>query len=121
MAAAQHERPSPFIQLPWGFFLNYLRLGLNEQGKFPPERAIRMVLQICDALDYIHGQGVVHRDLKPENIMVDAGDRIKLIDFGIASKAGARRLTFGKLSKNPRNARIHFARTGQGETRRCSQ
>ena len=31
--------------------------------------------------------------------MVDADDRIKLIDFGIASKAGARRLTFGKLSK----------------------
>ena len=68
-------------------------------GKLPPERAVRISLQICEALDYIHGQGVVHRDLKPENIMVDADDRVKLIDFGIASKAGARRLTFGKLSK----------------------
>ena len=76
-----------------------LRQVINEQGKLSPERAVRMALQICDALDYIHGQGVVHRDLKPENIMVDAEDRIKLIDFGIASKAGARRLTFGKLSK----------------------
>jgi serine/threonine-protein kinase len=76
-----------------------LRQVLNEQGKFPPERAVRIVLQICDALDYIHAQGIVHRDLKPENIMVDADDRIKLIDFGIASKAGARRLTWGKHSK----------------------
>ena len=76
-----------------------LREVLNHDGKFPPERAISMVLQICDALDYLHAQGVVHRDLKPENIMVEAGDRIKLIDFGLASKAGARRLTFGKFSK----------------------
>jgi serine/threonine-protein kinase len=42
---------------------------------------------------------VVHRDLKPENIMVNTEDHIKLIDFGIAGKAGARRLTFAKLSQ----------------------
>ena len=55
--------------------------------------------RFCDALDYIHRNGVVHRDLKPENIMVDGEDHIKLIDFGIAGKAGARRLTFAKLSQ----------------------
>jgi serine/threonine-protein kinase len=75
-----------------------LRQIINEQGKIPPDRAVHIALQICDALDYIHGQGVVHRDLKPENIMIDADDRIKLIDFGIAFKSGARRLTFGKFS-----------------------
>jgi len=76
-----------------------LRQLLSEQGKLAPERAVRLALQICEALEYIHSQRIVHRDLKPENIMVDAADRIKLIDFGIASKAGARRLTFGKLSR----------------------
>ena len=76
-----------------------LRQILNEQGKLPPERAVRIAVGICDALDYIHSHGVVHRDLKPENIMVDAEDCIKLIDFGIASNVGARRLTFAKLSQ----------------------
>ena len=42
----------------------------------------------------MHKHGVVHRDLKPENVMVDEWDRIKLIDFGIAMKEDARRLTF---------------------------
>src|SRR5215467_6413847 len=76
-----------------------LRHVLNEERKFPPERALKIALQIASALDYIHSHGVVHRDLKPENIMVDTNDHIKLIDFGIAANAGARRLTFAKFSQ----------------------
>ncbi len=68
--------------------------GLNEEGKLPIERAEKIALGICEALDYMHKHGVVHRDLKPENIKVDAEDRIKLIDFGIAMKEDARRLTY---------------------------
>ena len=70
-----------------------------ESRRLPIKRACAITIAICDALDYIHRNGVVHRDLKPENIMIDAEDQIKLIDFGIAGKAGARRLTFGKLSQ----------------------
>jgi len=76
-----------------------LRQLLAAHGKLPPERAIKIAIAICDALDYIHGKGVVHRDLKPENIMIDADDHIKLIDFGIAGNQGSRRLTFAKLSQ----------------------
>ena len=70
-----------------------------ESRRLPIKRACAITIAICDTLDYIHRNGVVHRDLKPENIMIDAEDQIKLIDFGIAGKAGARRLTFGKLSQ----------------------
>ena len=75
-----------------------LREILSQSKRLPIERALRIAIHICDALDYIHRNGVVHRDLKPENIMIGADDAIKLIDFGIAGKLGARRLTFAKLS-----------------------
>jgi eukaryotic-like serine/threonine-protein kinase len=75
-----------------------LRAILNEERKLSVERAVVLTLNICEALDYMHKHGVVHRDLKPENIMVGADERIKLIDFGIAMKEDARRLTYTDMS-----------------------
>ena len=76
-----------------------LRHVLSEQGQLSIDRAVWITMELCVALDYMHSQGVVHRDLKPENIMLDSSDRVKIIDFGLASNVGARRLTFGKLSQ----------------------
>ena len=75
-----------------------LRAILNERAPLPVERAETITLHICDALDYMHKRGIVHRDLKPENVMVMEQDEIKLIDFGIAMKEDARRLTFVNVS-----------------------
>ena len=76
----------------------FLRDLLAKEGKLSAERATRIATGVCEALEYIHGEGVVHRDLKPENIMVGEGDSTKLIDFGIAACEGMRRLTFSRLS-----------------------
>src|SRR5579884_2642957 len=64
----------------------------------PVAEAIRLTLQICDALVYCHEHGVFHRDIKPENIMVQENGDIKIIDFGIALLEGARRVTWRGLS-----------------------
>jgi len=52
-----------------------------------PERVGRLkdaMLQLCEALAYIHAHGLVHRDLKPSNIMVDDDRLVRLMDFGLA-------------------------------------
>ena len=69
-----------------------------DEGPLSQERALRIAGEVLDGLDYIHANGVVHRDLKPENIMVDADDHIKLIDFGIAGDAAAKRLTYANFT-----------------------
>jgi eukaryotic-like serine/threonine-protein kinase len=94
---ANQNRSRVYMALEW-VEGRLLRDILDEQTELPIDRAVPIALRVSDALQYIHDQDVVHRDLKPENIMLDAEDHVKLIDFGLASHAGARRLTFAKFS-----------------------
>jgi tetratricopeptide (TPR) repeat protein/predicted Ser/Thr protein kinase len=57
---------------------------LQEKGKLEPKQAAGVIVQICRALEAAHAEGVIHRDLKPQNIMLDARNRVVVMDFGIA-------------------------------------
>ena len=54
------------------------------RSPFEAERALDVAGQILDALEYAHVNDVIHRDIKPENIFVLPGDKVKLVDFGLA-------------------------------------
>ncbi|MBI2897466.1 MAG: protein kinase [Deltaproteobacteria bacterium] len=62
---------------------------LREQRTLPAERAVRIIAQLCDALETAHRGGVIHRDLKPGNLMLadlpGNPDHVKVLDFGSAS------------------------------------
>jgi eukaryotic-like serine/threonine-protein kinase len=59
-----------------------------QRGPLPVQELLRYAIQIGDALDKAHRQGVVHRDLKPGNIMLTKSGVAKLLDFGLAKHTG---------------------------------
>ena len=72
-----------------------LRARLTREGPLPIDEALRIGVQVSDALSHAHARQVVHRDIKPENILIEGG-RALVCDFGIAralEAAGGTRLT----------------------------
>ncbi len=69
-----------------------LRAVLRAQGRLPPARALSVAMQVLEALDEAHRQGILHRDIKPSNVMTELDaegiDHVKVLDFGIAKLFG---------------------------------
>ncbi len=80
--------------------------ALLSEGALAPEEGAYLGVEICRALDYAHRKAaIVHRDVTPRNVLVDAEGMVRLIDFGIASRAdvalGEREPLFGSLGHMP--------------------
>jgi serine/threonine protein kinase/CheY-like chemotaxis protein len=63
---------------------NDLQTLILEEGRIAPARALPILRQICLGTQAAHEQGIVHRDLKSQNIIVGEGDRVSILDFGLA-------------------------------------
>ena len=70
-------------------FVDGLNLRQLEQaGRLSAREALKIIPQICEALQFAHDEGIVHRDIKPENVLLDKKGRVKIADFGLARILG---------------------------------
>jgi serine/threonine protein kinase len=85
--SAPHDPRGPLLVMEYlrGIDLSAL---LHREGRLMPERAGRLLMQLCDALGAAHEAGIVHRDIKPANLMIlypgTPQETLKLMDFGLA-------------------------------------
>lgn len=78
------ETRSPYIVMEYVRGLSLEKRLSGENRKLPLEAALHLTLELAEALDCAHRQGVVHRDLKPANILLTEDGHAKIADFGIA-------------------------------------
>jgi len=69
---------------------------LAREERLDPDRTMRIIAEAADALGAAHRRKVVHRDVKPANLLIDADDRVRVVDFGISLLVDRSRLTDSK-------------------------
>lgn len=75
--------PLPYIVMEYVDGVT-LRDIVHNDGPMPPQRAIEVIADACQALNFSHQHGIIHRDVKPANIMISKTGAVKVMDFGIA-------------------------------------
>src|SRR5574341_1376933 len=70
-----------------------LKEYIRREGGLAPERALQIAAQVCDALEFAHGHGIVHRDIKPQNVLLTTDGQVKVTDFGIARALSSATIT----------------------------
>jgi serine/threonine-protein kinase len=75
--------PLPYIVMEYVDGVT-LRDIVHTDGPMPPRRALEVIADACQALNFSHQHGIIHRDVKPANIMISKTGAVKVMDFGIA-------------------------------------
>jgi beta-lactam-binding protein with PASTA domain/predicted Ser/Thr protein kinase len=75
--------PLPYIVMEYVNGVT-LRDIVHTDGPMTPTRAIEVIADACQALNFSHQHGIIHRDVKPANIMISTTNAVKVMDFGIA-------------------------------------
>ena len=95
------ETRAPYIVMEFVGGQSLDKLLSRGDHKLPLETALQLTLELAEALDCAHGQGVVHRDLKPGNILLTEDGHAKIADFGVAKLNLANHTLAGRALGTP--------------------
>jgi serine/threonine protein kinase len=95
------ETHAPYIVMEFVGGQSLDKLLSRDDHKLPVETALQLTLELAEALDCAHGQGVVHRDLKPANILLTEDGHAKIADFGVAKLNLANHTLAGRALGTP--------------------
>src|SRR5579859_7408372 len=89
---------------PTAFRMEYfesenLKSALWNRSERLLKHEFRILRQVAEALDFVHGHGVVHKDIKPENVLVNRAAEARLIDFSLAQTRMDRLLQWGRRAE----------------------
>ena len=95
------ETRAPYIVMEFVGGPSLDKVLSRDGNKLPIESALQLTLELAEALDCAHAQGVVHRDLKPANILLTEDGHAKIADFGVAKLNLANQTQAGRLFGTP--------------------
>ena len=95
------ETRAPYIVMEFVGGQTLDKLLSGDDHKLPMDTALQLTLELAEALDCAHGQGVVHRDLKPANILLTEDGHAKIADFGVAKLNLANQTLAGRALGTP--------------------
>jgi serine/threonine-protein kinase len=93
------DTETPFLVMEFVAGVTLEALGKGERP--PVEKALELVRQVAEALDYAHRNQIVHRDIKPANIIVTGEGQAKITDFGIAKLQTQKFTQTGQIMGTP--------------------
>ena len=88
-------KPQPFFVMEY-FESENLKWAMAHLPQRIYKREFQILMQVADALAFVHTKGIVHKDIKPENVLINGKSEARLIDFSLASTKWDRMLQFGR-------------------------
>ena len=110
--------PLPYIVMEYVDGVT-LRDVVHTEGPMPSQRAIEVIADACQALNFSHQHGIIHRDVKPANIMISKAGAVKVMDFGIARALADAGQPGHPDRRGDRNRTVPVPRAGPRREGRC--
>jgi len=99
LGSGTSDRGEPYLLMP--LMVGSAQQTLDDHGPMRWDKALDLLLLVCDAIDHAHSKGVIHRDIKPANILLDSEGRPYVADFGIAKLVDGAQTMSSQIAATP--------------------